>query len=340
MIRRLVALVLVLALAGALLVLLWPQLVEWQRHVVVAQAVALRGVAAVVAAVLVVVLVVVGLVARGVRPLTSSAAVLLLVFGAVQVGIVGARGIGRDDFTEPVPTDVTVLAWNTLGGVPGPERIAQLALEQEADVVSLPETDAGTAAAVVATMAEGGRTMWSHTVDGAAPTTILVDTALGEYRPATAEDGTTPLDPTPGMPTVVVVPTSGTGPTFVAAHPISPVPERMDDWRAGLGALADLCSVEGADVVVAGDLNATLDHLSGLGSDRGQLGRCRDAALGTANGSVGTWPSSLPPLLASPIDHVLATGQWLPTGFRVVTDLDDAGSDHRPVVAQLSRTGA
>ena len=53
-----------------------------------------------------------------------------------------------------------------------------------------------------------------------------------------------------------------------------------------------------------------------------------------------TWPTDVPPLLGAPIDHVMATEQWLPTGFRVVTELDDAGSDHRAVVAQLSRTGA
>jgi len=340
MIRRLVALVLVLVLAGALLLLLWPQLLDLQRQIGVAHGVALRGLAVVVAVALVVVLLVVGAFARGARALTSSAAVLLLVFAAVQAGIVGVRGIGRDDFSEPVPTDVTVLAWNTLGGAPGAERIAQVALEQQADVVSLPETDAETTAAVVALMAEQGRVMWSHTVDGRAPTSILVDTALGPYQAATAEDGTTPLDPTPGMPTIVAVPASGTGPTFVAAHPISPVPDHMDDWRTGLAALAELCSADGADVVVAGDVNATLDHMAGLGTGRGDLGRCRDAAVGTANGSVGTWPTDLPPLLAAPIDHVLATGQWLPTGFRVLTDLDDSGSDHRPVVAQLSRTGA
>jgi len=51
---------------------------------------------------------------------------------------------------------------------------------------------------------------------------------------------------------------------------------------------------------------------------------------------VGTWPAFLPALLGAPIDHVLATPGWTVSGFTVVQDLDGAGSDHRPVVAQLT----
>ena len=35
------------------------------------------------------------------------------------------------------------------------------------------------------------------------------------------------------------------------------------------------------------------------------------------------------------IDHVLATDAWEVVGFRVIESLDDEGSDHRPIVAQL-----
>jgi len=44
-------------------------------------------------------------------------------------------------------------------------------------------------------------------------------------------------------------------------------------------------------------------------------------------------------VLGAPIDHVLATRAWQPIGFRVIESRDGAGSDHRPVVAQLRPAG-
>ena len=50
----------------------------------------------------------------------------------------------------------------------------------------------------------------------------------------------------------------------------------MAAWRQGLQWLADRCA--GQNVILAGDLNSTLDHYTGLGADGGDLGRCHDAA--------------------------------------------------------------
>jgi endonuclease/exonuclease/phosphatase (EEP) superfamily protein YafD len=44
----------------------------------------------------------------------------------------------------------------------------------------------------------------------------------------------------------------------------------------------------------------------------------------------------VPQVLGSPIDHVLATPDWRVEAFRVLDGYDDAGSDHRPIVATLS----
>ena len=343
MIRRLAALVFVLAVAAVLLVALWPQAVGLQRTLPVSQVVSFRAVAAAVAVVSLVLLLVLGLIARPLRPFTASAAVLLLVFGALSAGVVTARGLGRTDFTAKTPTDVTVLSWNTLGEATSSDAIVALATEVGADVVALPETRAEVGTAVAEALGAAGKPMTVHTVAydqsvSGRSTTLLISAALGDYQVAVGDDGVTPVRTTPVLPTVVATPVSGEGPTIVAAHPVSPTPDAMEQWRAGLEYLSDVCA--SGDVIMAGDFNATLDHMAGLGTEGGALGACRDAAEATANAGVGTWPTDVPPLLGTPIDHVMATEQWLPTGFRVVTDLDDAGSDHRPVVAQLSRTGA
>jgi len=80
--------------------------------------------------------------------------------------------------------------------------------------------------------------------------------------------------------------------------------------------------------------------MSGLASSADTtLGACADAGLASGNGAVGTWPTTLPALAGSPIDHVMATVNWRVTGMRVVQDLDTGGSDHRPVVVQLDPAG-
>ncbi|WP_330220187.1 endonuclease/exonuclease/phosphatase family protein, partial [Rathayibacter tanaceti] len=69
------------------------------------------------------------------------------------------------------------------------------------------------------------------------------------------------------------------------------------------------------------------------------LGGCEDAAERAGGAALGTWPTSVPPALGAPIDHVLFSGRWDVSGYRVVDDRDDAGSDHRPLIVQLSVRG-
>nr|MDQ2698046.1 endonuclease/exonuclease/phosphatase family protein [Actinomycetota bacterium] len=219
------------------------------------------------------------------------------------------------------------------GDAPGAEAIAALALEVDADVVALPETSHDAGEAVQALLAASDRPMQlidrqADQISKARSTVLLISTALGEY----VRDDT--VGSTPTLPSVVAVPVDGTGPTFIGAHPVAPVPGEMQNWRDGLDWLADRCADTDADVVVAGDLNSTLDHWAGLGSDAG-LAACDDVARAVGAAAIGTWPTLLPPLLGAPIDHVLATPAWQPIGFRVIESHDGAGSDHRPVVAQL-----
>ncbi|TFD26888.1 endonuclease/exonuclease/phosphatase family protein [Cryobacterium cryoconiti] len=344
MLNRLLSTLFLGASAAVLLALGWPQLVGLQNTWVAAHAVSLRGVAVVVAIALIAVLLLLVALFRPLRPVAGGLVVLLLLFGAGNAAVLMVRGVG-----EPVGTPaaaettdaVTVLSWNTLGDEPGADAIARLALDQNADVITLPETTEATGEAVAEAMREGGRPMWVHTlafdqISKARSTTLLISPELGDYT-VSNEAGSGPPGNTNVLPTVVATPVDGTGPTIIAVHAVAPIRFEMSNWRSDLDWLAEQCT--GDDVIMAGDFNATLDHLSGRETSAGAvLGDCRDAALATGSGAVGTWPTFAPALLGSPIDHVLATPNWQVQSMNVLDSEDDAGSDHRPIVATLTPT--
>jgi endonuclease/exonuclease/phosphatase (EEP) superfamily protein YafD len=332
MFRRILTAAITLALATFLLVIGWPQLFGLERAFGVAHAVAFRGVAFVVALALIVLLTLFSLLSAPLRKFNAGLALILVIFAAVTLGVLGTRGFGNTSMPTKAPEEFTILNWNTLGDAPGAQAIADLIMEQDADVVSLPETSVATRDAVVALLSAQGRQMQPFSVSfdavsKARTTSLLIGSRLGEYR----LDET--AGSTPALPSVVVVPADGSGPTIVAAHPIAPVPGEMQNWRAGLAWLGQVCNAP--NVILAGDLNATLDHFHGLGIGDAALGACHDGAKATDNAAVGTWPTLLPQFLATPIDHVMATDGWKFMGFRVIGSLDGSGSDHRPVVAQL-----
>jgi len=357
MFRRILAAVVLLALAAVLVVVFWPQLFGLERQPVVAQIVSMRGLAVLLASALVILFTLFSLLSARARRFASGVALLLLAFSVLTVAVLATRGFGDPAMQTTAPGDVIVLSWNTLGDAPGPETIARLALETEADIVVLPETSAETAELAGAIMSAAGRPVQAlhlslDEVSKARTTAVLIATELGAYE-RDDEAGTTP-----SLPSLVLRPVDGSGPVIVAAHPVAPVPGEMAAWRAGLEWLAIQC--EQRNVILAGDLNSTLDHYAGLSArggegagtegpdatedtggsaEQGDLGRCRDAARATGNAAVGTWPTSFPPLLGAPIDHVMATADWEIVGFRVVGSHDGEGSDHRPVLAQLRPAG-
>ena len=337
MIRRIAAAALTLAVAALLLVSAWPQLFGLQRTPLVAHIVSLRGLAACAAVALLALLVVLALVSRRSRRMTGSLGVLLLAFVLVNAAVLSTRGFGDTPFEAKAASDITVLEWNTLGPATTPEAIAELALKYEADVVVLPETILANATQVALLMRAGGRPMWAHTlaydqISPARSTSLLTSAELGEYDYDSAAKTTAVL------PTVVATPRNGSGPTIVAVHAVAPIPDQFANWPADLELLANICV--GDNIIMAGDFNATVDHMSGLGSGPGAaLGDCVDAAAASKNAALGTWPSMLPALLGAPIDHVMATPDWSVTGMEVIQTLNGSGSDHRPIVVQLSRRG-
>ncbi len=332
MFGRVLAAIVVVAVAVGLLVIGWPQLLGLQQQPIIAQVVSLRAVAVCVAALVLVLLLVATATSRSARRFAGALALVVLAFGGLQLAVLSTRGAEGAPLPAKATGDLTILSWNTLGDAPGAEAIAQLAERQHADVIVLAETSWTTAQAVQQQLEAAGMPMQAlhisyDQVSKARTTDLLISTRLGTYKDASGTHTTDTL------PTVYALPTDGSGPAFIATHVVSPVPGEMAGWRQGLRWDADHCV---GDAIAAGDFNSTLDHWDGLGANGGDLGACRDAAKATGSAAIGSWPTRLPTLLGAPIDHVLATSQWRITGFHVIDTEDAAGSDHRPVVAQLS----
>lgn len=330
---RFFAALLILGSAAVAAVLTWPQLFGLAWMPGVAQVVALRGLGVAVALVLAVALTILALLIPVARRFAASLAAVALAFGFVNAAVLSVRGFGDIAFSTKGDAELTVLAWNTLGDAPGAEQIARLALETDADVIALPETTNALGIETALLLQAAGRPMWVHTLaydeeSKARSTTLLVSAELGEYEVDTAQRTTAVL------PTLVATPANGRGPTIVVVHTVAPLPPMEFAWQQDLRWVANACQDD--NVILVGDFNATIDHFQGLGSDGGDLGRCRDAALASGNAAVGTWPTQLPALLGAPIDHVMATDNWRVTGMRVIESLDKVGSDHRPIVVQLS----
>lgn len=260
-------------------------------------------------------------------------AALAIVLAAAAIGngaVLLTRGFGG----LTADGEVVVAAWNTYGGGASPDSIARLVRETGADVVVLPETDAVAAATVVDILSGDGIAMTAVTReadpgDDPIPTSLLLATSMGPYALDESAGST------PGVASGVYRPVGGDGPTIVAAHPLPPLPLIMTEWTEGMDWVAAQCT--GPDVILAGDLNSTLDHLAGLGEGEATVGGCRDTAADAGAAALGTWPVRLPTGLAAPIDHVLVGSAWDVSSFEVRTDFDTAGSDHRPIVATLSR---
>src|SRR5690625_714264 len=219
--------------------------------------------------------------------------VLGLVFLAVGLGhgwVLWDRGTGGAELPEARDGAVTVFALNTLGGGASPEQVVDAALDAGADVLALPETSEDSARTVATALSERtgtGFQVFAHRTGewDASSTALLVSEELGEYVETDA--------PTTAHGAVRAAPADGTGPTLLAVHPFSPhAPGRaMDRWRADVRAVTEPCRSECGDIV-AGDLNATLDH-----EPMRDIGRSpRRAAASRASWSPGTsalrWPTS------------------------------------------------
>ncbi|MBX9719600.1 MAG: endonuclease/exonuclease/phosphatase family protein [Microbacteriaceae bacterium] len=336
MIRRFLAAVILVGVGSALLVIAWPSLFGLAEAPVVAQLVSVRALTAALAVGAAFTLALVAMLWSAARRFLAGLALLAMLFALVNVAVLSTRGFGDESFPTRAPAELSVLTWNTLGDAPGVDRIVDLVIAEQADIVVLPETSQETAVAIAEATRLQRRPMWVYSyafdyVAKARSTSILVSVDLGEYS-VDDDVGNTSV-----LPSMVLRPVDGTGPTIIGVHPVAPIPGELENWRADLQWVESVC--RGEQVILAGDLNATADQfrvvdpaagVAGLG-----FGDCLNAGLLTGNGAVGTWPTRLPPLLGTPIDSIFVTPDITVTGMRVITTEDCSGSDHRPVVARL-----
>jgi endonuclease/exonuclease/phosphatase (EEP) superfamily protein YafD len=341
-VRRLLGSLVALVVAAGAAVLTWPSAFGVERVFPIAQVISFRAplAAAMIAATLLMLLFAL------IRPVRALALVLAVIFGVsggVNAAVLAQRGLGSEDLPAKTETSLRVMTWNTAGSATSAESIAQFAVGMQADVVTLPETTIDTGAQVAEMMRDMGQPMWAHHAEygeygitgwDATSTTVLIRPELGDY--SVIESSLDGSSNTSTVPSAVAMPTSGDGPIIVAAHAVAPRQDYMTQWRSDLQWLADQCASD--NVILAGDFNATLDHMTGMGVEGGTLGRCHDTASESGNGGVGTWPTDAPAMLGAPIDHVMATPDWTVSGSVVMRSLDGSGSDHRPIVVQLERT--
>ncbi|NIZ90520.1 endonuclease/exonuclease/phosphatase family protein [Kineosporiaceae bacterium B12] len=259
------------------------------------------------------------------------AALVLAVAAGTSLAVTLGRGAGAGELPPAAPGDVTVLAANVFVAAADPAAVAALALRDNADAVSLPESTQAYADDVAARIEAGGgaRMQVFFAADrgdgrGTYGTALLVSEALGTYRP-TGELAN-------GFKAVVTAaPVSGRGPVLAAAHTAAPVTALLPQWRRETAAVAAWCAAT-PGALLAGDLNATLDH-PGLRLS----GSCVDAGRETGTGARGTWPARVPAALGATIDHALADGDaWRAVGSRVEAL---RGSDHRALVTRWRPVG-
>ncbi|WP_106814310.1 endonuclease/exonuclease/phosphatase family protein [Microbacterium timonense] len=338
---RLLGILVTVLCAIAAAVLTFPGFFRVERFFPIAQIISFRGVLALAFAAAALLLLLLSI-ARPIRAFALALAVVAGVAAVANIAVLSARGgLGTDPLPAKTDSSIRVMTWNTAGPATSPETIAKIAVAMDADIVALPETTIETGAAVAVAMRDLGHRMWAHHAEDpstewdAGSTTLLISPELGDY--AVIESSLDGTSNTSTVPSAVAMPVSGDGPIVVAAHAVAPRPSYMQSWRDDLQWLSDQCG--DGNVIMAGDFNATVDHMTGLGIDGGTLGHCSDAAVETGNGALGTWSAQYPAILGAPIDHVMATKQWRATGSLVLRALDDSGSDHRPLIVQYEPAG-
>ncbi len=222
---------------------------------------------------------------------------------------------------ETAARKLTVLSWNINGSLVDATTVAQETTRHHPEVLVLPSISDMEFSRLEQLLGPDGytsvRTPGSETA---------VFSTVG-YQAAPSQDyGTNPARE-------AVAEGSATGlPRIIAVHLAIPLlGGGTSAWNREVDWLGGFCRAA-APTVIVGDFNAAVDNF--VGTD---LAHCADAATAVGEQYSGTWPTALPPALASPIDHLLVAGAGMAaTGFTVLRDQDASGARHRPILATVA----
>ncbi|MEJ8281134.1 endonuclease/exonuclease/phosphatase family protein [Pseudonocardia spirodelae] len=241
--------------------------------------------------------------------------------GALAAGPALRRLVPHTPAARPQGPELTVLVANVLLGRADPVALAATIVDRRPDVVVLPEAGAAFLGAVLPRST--GYRGWSSVPPGVEDrhgTVVLVSPRAGDVDVRPGRGTRLPhLEVTGGLLGLR---------TLYAVHTSAPTNPRWTRmWADELALLGRWTRTRPAPLV-AGDLNAVADHRR----LRDALGGCVDAADGTGDDLVGTYPSSLPRWAGIRIDHVLVPRGSATRRHEV---LDIAGSDHRAVLVTV-----
>lgn len=257
--------------------------------------------------------------ARRLLPALVAAALL-----AVHAGWQAPLFVGPGPATAPPLKPVKVMTVNGHLGQVNADRVVELVRSRHVDLLTVQEVDekllarleaAGLDAELPSRAGAPGRPPYG--------TMVFADVELSDVREVPG-----------GFGSWLVTADTKQGPLrFLAVHPCAPIVSSGAWWHSQ----AVVRRAAAAADVVAGDFNATLDHLPLL---RLRDDGFRSAAEDTRAGLRLTWPAGaqvrlgpvpLPSLVQ--IDHVLVrSSAWRAVSLSYV---EVAGSDHRAVLADL-----
>lgn len=261
------------------------------------------------------------------RPRTTFAvvmpvAVILLAASVVQVSAT-PWPVAATHVPPPAPGTLRILEWNVSQGSVPAQNMLELIRETKPDIVVLAELYSANASI---DQFGGNGIPHGYAAVGTRDiaVTVLVSKELGSYR-ATDPD---PSGATSGF--VARPPKTADLPTIVAVHLSRQTPRGdVTGWHQGLRWVSNHC--DDPDTIAVGDFNTETINVPSQ-----TLGSCRFPATTHEVGLAPTWPTALPAVAGTTIDHVLAGPAWHVNFLKTLTGAPANGSDHRPTFAIIS----